>query len=169
MFDLNVDIKGLDEIGSAMANLESSLQKTVGVNALRAGAKIIRDEARRLVPSQEGHLRENIVYAAKKNEIGVSVYVRKEDKGGSPNNAFYAHFVEFGSGIFREGGGGRTDAWKYTPKGGNAEWHGGKFFTTVGHPPQPFMRPALDSKKSDALNAAMDKLRKFFDTGQESE
>lgn len=49
----------------------------------------------------------------------------------------YAPYVEYGTGLFAEGGNGRQDVpWSY--KDDKGEW-----YTTSGQHPQPFMRPAL--------------------------
>jgi HK97 gp10 family phage protein len=50
-------------------------------------------------------------------------------------NVEYAPYVEYGTGIYAEGG-GRSTPWRYKDKDGN--WH-----TTSGQKPQPFLRPAI--------------------------
>ena len=56
----------------------------------------------------------------------------------------YAPYVEFGTGLFAEGG-GRTDVpWNYQDDKG--EWH-----STSGMKPQPFMRPALNENREQIL------------------
>lgn len=56
----------------------------------------------------------------------------------------YAPYVEYGTGLFAEGG-GRTDVpWHYQDEQGN--WH-----TTSGQHPQPFMRPALDENREKVI------------------
>ena len=54
--------------------------------------------------------------------------------------ADYSVYVEFGTGIYAEGGGGRQTPWVY-PSGDG-------FVTTSGSPAQPYMRPALDENKT---------------------
>lgn len=56
----------------------------------------------------------------------------------------YAPYVEYGTGLFAEGG-GRTDVpWHYQDEQG--DWH-----TTSGQHPQPFMRPALDENREKVI------------------
>lgn len=50
----------------------------------------------------------------------------------------YSQFNEYGTGIYREGGGGRTTPWVYFDP------YYGQFFTTQGMEPQPFMRPGYE-------------------------
>jgi HK97 gp10 family phage protein len=50
-------------------------------------------------------------------------------------NVEYAPYVEYGTGIYAEGG-GRSTPWRYKDSDGN--WH-----TTSGQKPQPFLRPAI--------------------------
>ena len=65
----------------------------------------------------------------------------------------YAPYVEYGTGLFAEGG-GRTDVpWHYQDEKGN--WH-----TTSGQHPQPFMRPALDENREQVLRAIREEVLK---------
>ena len=52
-------------------------------------------------------------------------------------NVEYAPYVEFGTGLWAEDGGGRQDGWQYMDAEGN--WH-----FTYGQPPMPFIRPAVE-------------------------
>ena len=59
-------------------------------------------------------------------------------------NLEYAPYVEYGTGLFAEGGNGRQSPWSYQDDEEN--WH-----TTRGQHPQPFMRPALSENKQNIL------------------
>ena len=50
-------------------------------------------------------------------------------------NVHYAPYIEFGTGIHAESGGGRQTPWTYQKDG--------KWYTTVGQMPAPFLRPAM--------------------------
>ena len=54
----------------------------------------------------------------------------------------YAAYVELGTGIHAEGGGGRQTSWRYQDSKGN--WH-----TTSGMPARPYLRPAIEGHKQD--------------------
>jgi len=65
----------------------------------------------------------------------------------------YAPYVEYGTGLFAEGG-GRTDVpWRYQDAKG--EWH-----TTSGQNPQPYMRPALNENKERIVKTIKEGLLK---------
>lgn len=54
----------------------------------------------------------------------------------SDNGAWYAEFLEYGTGIYNENGDGRTTPWRYKDREGN--WH-----TTQGMEADPFIRPSI--------------------------
>ena len=53
----------------------------------------------------------------------------------------YAAYVEYGTGIYADGGGGRQTPWVYYDKSKK------KFFRTRGMKPQPFLRPVLNNHR----------------------
>lgn len=53
----------------------------------------------------------------------------------------YSVFVEFGTGVYDERGGGRQTPWVYTPDNGR------HFYVTSGMHPRPFMRPGYQAAK----------------------
>lgn len=100
--------------------------------SLLAGAEIVADEARRLVPTLTGNLRDSIIISFQGGAIGsrasgvnsssvsmrrffTSVYI-----GPSYGRGFYGHMVEFG---------------------------------TSHSSPHPFMRPALDNTRDEVRRA----------------
>lgn len=54
----------------------------------------------------------------------------------SDEGAWYAEFLEFGTGIYNEDGAGRQTPWRYQDRHG--EWH-----TTSGMEADPFIRPSI--------------------------
>lgn len=56
----------------------------------------------------------------------------------------YAPYVEYGTGLFAEGGGRADVPWCYQDEQG--EWH-----TTSGMHPQPYMRPALNENRERVI------------------
>lgn len=87
------------------------------------------NKARLLCPVRDGRLRNSISWELSSDRLSITV---------GPN-VFYAVYVEYGTGVYATGEGGsraRKIPWVYRdPKTG-------KFYTTVGNPPQPFMGPA---------------------------
>lgn len=58
----------------------------------------------------------------------------------------YAPYVEFGTGLFAEGGNGRKEVpWAYEDEAT------GELIWTSGQHPQPFLRPALDENREQIL------------------
>jgi len=116
-------VSGLDELRAALRALPPNLRRRALRNALSAGARAFRDEARRLTPvlklstlsgasafkrgvRRPGTLRNAIrvrtsKQARRAGDVGVFVNVRPAkgaDRGSkSPNDPFYWRFVEFGT------------------------------------------------------------------------
>lgn len=91
----NVGLEGLSEVNKALEKLPDKLQDRAIKNAMAAGARKIRDEAKRLVPVDDGTLREGIVVARKVKKSrtrkgSVVVGIRGDGR-------FYAHMVEWGT------------------------------------------------------------------------
>ena len=79
-------------------------------------------------PAVTGNLRNSITHSVEDN--GHTVVI------GSAVQ--YAPFVELGTGIYAEGGGGRQTPWRYQDRKGN-------WYTTSGSNPHPFLRPAMEN------------------------
>lgn len=82
--------------------------------------------AKRLCPVDTGNLRNSITHEVVEDENAVYIGTNNE----------YAAYVELGTGIYAEGGGGRPTPWVYQDAKGN--WH-----YTHGQKPQPFLKPAV--------------------------
>ena len=81
--------------------------------------------AKKLCPVDTGNLRNSITHMI--DEQGPAAII------GTNNE--YAAYVELGTGIYAEGGGGRPTPWVYQDAKGN--WH-----YTRGNKAQPFLKPA---------------------------
>lgn len=77
-----------------------------------------------------GNLRNSITYDSVSDDHSVTIVV------GSP--ADYAPYVELGTGVYAEDGKGRKTPWRYQDN--NGKWH-----TTSGMPPRPYLRPAVEN------------------------
>lgn len=93
--------------------------------------QIVENDAKRKCPVDDGTLRASIGHEVEDNmcEIGTNVE--------------YATFVHEGTGIYAVNGNGRKEVpWKYkTPDG---KWH-----TTKGQKPVPFLRDAVDENMNE--------------------
>lgn len=105
---------------------------------LSAVGMLVEGDAKLLAPVDSGALRSDINYQVDMSEEVVRIGTAME----------YGPYVEFGTGIFAEGGNGRKSRWRYKTKDGVFVW-------TRGAKPQPFLRPALDENK--------DNIKKCFD------
>lgn len=81
--------------------------------------------AKKLCPVDTGNLRNSITHVVDEQEPAAII--------GTDNE--YAAYVELGTGIYAEGGGGRPTPWVYQDAKGN--WH-----YMRGNKAQPFLKPA---------------------------
>ncbi|MAO57789.1 MAG: hypothetical protein CL549_15755 [Alcanivorax sp.] len=134
MDSLRLDFLGLADLEKELELLTKAEEARQLRSAARAGAGVIRDEARRRVKKRTGKLQRNIVSDTAKvtsrTRATAGVKVREEGKASDPNNAFYWKFIEFG---------------------------------TARHPAAPFMRPAYDAKEDEAARAAIAKALENID------
>lgn len=82
--------------------------------------------AKKLCAVDTGNLRNSITHAV--DEAEPAAYIG--------TNSEYGPYVELGTGIYAEGGGGRPTPWVYQDAKGN--WH-----YTHGNKAQPFLKPAV--------------------------
>lgn len=124
--DVEVRVLGLPELKAQLKSLPDKLRRRVLRNALAAGARIVRNDARRCAPVLEAPLRRRgkIVrkpgtvrdairvrtskQARRQGNVGVFVNVQPA-KGGkrgtySPDDPYYWRWLEFGRGQATKGG-----------------------------------------------------------------
>ena len=111
--------------------------------ALIRATNKVQETAKLLVPVDTDVLRPSIVKSVDANN----------NTGTVSTNMEYAPYIEFGTGIFAEGGLGRQTPWTYF-----SEKYG--WVTSVGHKPQPFMRPARDNNKDTIKKMFISELKK---------
>jgi HK97 gp10 family phage protein len=90
----DLTILGLTELHRALQDLPAKIERNVLRGGLRAGAKIIADQAKSLAPVKSGALRNSIrVSMRSSSRTGmVRARIRAGDKV-----AYYAHMVEYGT------------------------------------------------------------------------
>lgn len=169
----DVYVKGGAELDKLLQTLPVKLEKNIMRSALAAGARVIQREAKLNAPVGQpsnvgtqlyggypGALRDSVRVTTRFNKEGqatASVKAGGRTKKGA--EVFYAHIVEFGARrhiirprVQREKG--KRQVLKL----------GGVFVAgAVDHPgarPQPFMRPALDSRLTQAVEAVTTQVRK---------
>ena len=121
----DIKFQGAEQIIEKLEGLidESKLEQTLG-----KACALVERSAKQKAPKDTGELRRSITSKVEGNE-GV-VFTPLE----------YAPYVEYGTGLFAEGGGRKNVPWTYQDDKG--EWH-----STSGQHPQPFMRPALNENR----------------------
>lgn len=165
-----VEIKGLDQLAKTLEqDLPEKMAKGVIRDALEAGSHVIEQAIKSSAPVKSGELSEDIVskITVRNNRGGLSAvaiigpefsmtglktrkrgkYAGQPDRTTSPG--IYSLFVELGHAP--PGMGQEKKAAKR--KGFQIEF-GGK-----DTPPHPFMGPAFEGAKEEALNAIVDALR----------
>lgn len=114
--------------------------------ALAAGLEkcglVAEGYAKKLCPVDTGNLRNSITHVVDEQEPAAII--------GSNNS--YAAYVELGTGIYAEGGGGRPTPWVYQDAEGN--WH-----YTHGQKPQPYLKPAVADHAQTYHNILADALK----------
>lgn len=170
MSETSFDVPGFKELMDKMEQLPIRLEKSVMRGAIRAGSKIVADQARRNAPVLQtpdkrrvfGALAKSIRVMATgvKNSVvrGGVVAGGKTSVGRGKNkeaaDAFYAMWVEYGHLIRTAGqrlmGGTRSKQAQRASLAASG---------AASVPPHPFMRPAIDSKTQAAIDATAQYIR----------
>lgn len=120
-----IRIEGLDEILYKLDKISSNANIE---EALGTCCAVVEKSAKQKAPKDTGALRRSITSKVEDNK-GI-IFTPLE----------YAPYVEYGTGLFAESGGRKDVPWNYQDDEG--KWH-----STSGQKPQPFMRPALEENK----------------------
>lgn len=113
---ISAKVNGIPELKAALAGLVPKLRRQALRNALAAGARVVRDDARRRAPVLQPTLRapyrkpgtvqkaitvRTSKIARRAGDVGVFVNVRPAKRGQrgakSQNDPFYWRFLEFGT------------------------------------------------------------------------
>lgn len=154
MPELEAKFSGLKELDVALQGLTDKLQRNVLRAGLRAGAKEIAEEAKRLVPVRSGRLRDTIrVTSRNVKGVPTAKVVAGGKAQGKKKGAFYAHLVERG-----------TAAHSISARAGTKSLviNGrpvGRSVTHSGAKKKPFMRPALDGRMQAAVERTAQYIR----------
>lgn len=98
--------------------------------------------AKKLCPVDTGNLRNSITHVVDEQEPAAIIGTDSE----------YGGYVELGTGIYAEGGGGRPTPWVY--QDANGKWH-----YTRGNKAHPFLKPALADHTQTYKNIFEDELK----------
>lgn len=132
---MKIEVHGDNEVILSIEKYTST-EKLIG--AVANACDIVEEAARRNAPKRSGELRKHMESNVEENG--------NEIKGTISNPLEYAPYVEYGTGLYAEGGNGRKEVpWAYKDeKTGELIW-------TAGQHPHPFMRPALNDNRNDII------------------
>lgn len=150
---LVVTIAGDDVLRRRLRALGDVARGQVIMDAVEAGGRVLEAEAKLLAPWDLGALRASIDTV----QDGVTATSARVKVGPAVH---YGAYVEFGTGIHAEGGGGRRTPWVYFND------RLGRFVRTSGSPAQPYLRPALRQRKSAIVAAISATLRRLLDAAR---
>ena len=106
--------------------------KKASERAITKASEMVKDQAVVNAP---------VKYGALARSIETDVFERgSQVVGHIGTNSEYAIFVEKGTGEFAENGQGRKTPWSY--QGADGKW-----YTTTGQKPKPYLEPAFDEEK----------------------
>jgi HK97 gp10 family phage protein len=126
---MSIEFEGLNEVLDSIDNI-ADINKLN--NALTKACLVVEAAAKQKAPKGNGELRRSITSKVEDAE-GV-VFTPLE----------YAPYVEYGTGLFAENGGRQYVPWSYQDDEG--KWH-----STKGMRPHPYMRPALEENRDKIL------------------
>lgn len=158
---------GLADLMAKFDILGQRLATNVCRRGLLAGAAVIRDDARPRIPKRTGNLKKNLIAesrgvfkdgSGKPAEHRAVVIVRRKIKGKGYPPRTYAHFVEYGTQPHATGAGSIRKVFKGSKR--TVRQVGGMH---PGAKAKPFLRPAFDAKKFEAVRAIEKKIREELD------
>ncbi len=152
---MTVTLVGKNQIARKLKGLSGKVAGSIARRSGSAGARVIRNEARRLAPQESGNLRKAINVRVRRfqNKSGFHFYVAVDNGPSAKHDGWYAHFLEYG-----------TQPHEIKPNKASALNLGSSsavLYNVVNHPgiaAQPFMRPAFDTKKDDSVKVVSQKL-----------
>jgi len=140
-----VRLSGFSDLDKALGELPKSIAKGVLVRTLRKAGEPIAEAAREAVPVDRGQLKESIVVSARlKNPVGKAEFAAAMRAGMGKAAAVGAMRDA------RRAAGGGSFAEMFVGAGALPHAHMVEFGTSR-MAAQPFMRPAWDAKRNEAL------------------
>ena len=112
-----------------MASIKAKFDEDAMRRSLERACLVVERSAKQKAPKDTGALARSIT--SKVEGLEGTVYSPLE----------YAPYVEYGTGIFAEGGNGRKTPWLYEDDSGETHF-------TRGQHPHPYMRPALSDNRN---------------------
>jgi HK97 gp10 family phage protein len=128
---MDIEFEGVENL---MQRLNKMSDTAALKKSLEAATLLVERSAKQKAPKDTGALRRSIT--SKVEGLEGIIYTPLE----------YAPYIEYGTGLFAEKGNGRKEVpWNYQDDEG--KWH-----STSGLKPQPFMRPSLDENRQKIVD-----------------
>ena len=151
---MTIKLTGSKQIARKLKSLSTKASSSIARRSGSAGARVIRNDARRRVPEDEGTLKKaiNVRTKAFRNRMGFHFYIAVDKGSRAKYDGWYAHFIEYG-----------VQPHKIVTKSAKAlklSASGDVLRSVVNHPgttAQPFMRPAFDTKRVEAVKVMGEK------------
>jgi len=131
LIDVRVKMNA-EEIVMNLEKLEEKIQKKLVRKAMRAGAKVLLEEAKARVPVKTGNLKKSLGINSRTKKGNIVMYISPREGKSAKYDGFYGRFVELGH-ILRERCKGKR----------------GKIIKHIS--PKPFLRPAFEAKGEEAV------------------
>lgn len=142
-----IEVRGLRELGLALAALDKDIQTKVARAAVSAGAAVIKKRAKNNAPVSDasltpevppGYLRDSIISRRQRKSKLTAEYAVTVRHKGAKAQARKDGTNPYQIGVYNE-------------------------FGTVNMPPRPFMRPAFEAGKGEALAQIQKRLKARID------
>ncbi len=166
MASTTVQVTGLKELGALLKTLSAKIEGNVMRGAMRSSLKVIGDAAKSNLAAngtiKTGNLQRSIRVGFKRKSESRYGWMRGILTAGS-KDAWYAHFIEFGTASFYTGKGKTVGKpYEIRPKNRKSLFFAGLMREVIVHPgihPQPFMRTAFDQANRKAITTFADYVR----------
>ena len=140
-------VKGLSKLSALLSQLPGKIKNNIIPGAMAAAAQPVAEQAKQNVSVVSGVMRDGIKVISSVEDGVLTTKIKVTGK-----HAFAARWVEYG-----------TAAHRIKPKAAKSLFFAGIFAEGIDHPgssAKPFMRPALDARAGDAVNAAAAHIKK---------
>lgn len=148
---VTVQVSGLKDLDRALGELPKSVAKATLVRTLKKAGEPIAQAARAAAPVDDGTLRDSIAVSPRiKNKVGMAEFAAVMRQSGGMNIAGARQALRDAR---RAAGGGSFAEMYIGPARGKGviRYAHLQEFGTSNHAPHPFMRPAWDAEKDNAL------------------
>jgi HK97 gp10 family phage protein len=147
----NVRIKGVEELRGKLKKLGDKQERKVTRTAIRKAGNLVLKNARKRAPKKSGRLRKGLAVRVSVTTTGETVRIGAKRRAG----ARHAHLIELG-----------TKPHVITTRRGKILASPGHIYgRRVNHPgipAQPFLMPAFEESKDDAVDFFKDEMKRLI-------